>query len=189
VQRVTLRISRIVDALLSFARDAGGDPVTPVAVEQIFADALALCRQRFVEHAIDLSVAPPAASLIVECRPVQLAQVLLNLLGNAHDAAQAAPERWVRLAAEVTDGSLQISVTDSGAGIPAMHRERIFEPFFTTKPSDRGTGLGLSLSRGIVEAHHGTLTLDERSAHTRFVIRMPLVQPPAARTSPARSER
>ncbi|HEX5061975.1 MAG TPA: HAMP domain-containing sensor histidine kinase, partial [Kofleriaceae bacterium] len=64
-----------------------------------------------------------------------------------------------------------------GPGIPVTVRPRIFEPFFTTKSPDRGTGLGLSLSRGLVEAHHGTLELDDSSPRTRFVMRLPLTQP------------
>lgn len=173
IQRVVARISKIVDGLLSFARDAGGDPFVPVAVERVVTDALDLCRKRFADHGIALEVSPIPAELTVECRAVQISQVLLNLLSNAHDAVEGAAGSWVRLEVRRDGDAIEIAVTDSGPGIPEAVRQKLFEPFFTTKPPDRGTGLGLSMSRGIVVAHHGTLTLDETSPHTRFVVRLP----------------
>jgi signal transduction histidine kinase len=179
-KKITGRISKIVDGLSSFARDASDDPIVTVAVEQIVSDTLELCRRRFVAHAIELSVPTVSPSLVVECRPVQISQILLNLLNNAHDAAEAAQQHWVRLEVDVRDDCLELSVVDSGSGVPRELRQRIFEPFFTTffttKGPTRGTGLGLSVSRGLAEAHHGTLVLDEDSAHTRFVLRIPIHQ-------------
>ncbi|HSD90024.1 MAG TPA: HAMP domain-containing sensor histidine kinase [Kofleriaceae bacterium] len=173
IQRAAHRISSIVDSLLAFSRDAGGDPLVDVRVDQLITDALALSHSRFVEHHIELQL-PPVPGFVVRGRASQLQQVLLNLLGNAHDAVEGERDAWVRLDAKRTDGWIELAVTDSGPGIPPRYRDRIFEPFFSTKPPDRGTGLGLSLSRGIVESHHGTLVLDPHSPHTRFVVRLPL---------------
>jgi len=89
---------------------------------------------------------------------VRLEQVLLNLLLNALDALKAMPpdERHIRMAVAPTrDGMVNISVTDSGPGIPLDLIGRIFESFFTTK--SEGMGLGLALSRSIAEAHRGQL--------------------------------
>jgi len=179
IQRIVMRASRIIDALRSFARDASGDPFAPAPVERIIGDALELCGARFTDHGIELAVGSVPAELVVECRSVQLSQVLVNLLGNAYDAVASAAERWVRIDVHAEADRLELAVTDSGPGVPAAARHRLFEPFFTTKGPDRGTGLGLSLSRGLVEAHHGTLELDTESPHTRFVIRLPLTQPRA----------
>jgi signal transduction histidine kinase len=178
IQRAAKRISTIIDSLLAFSRDAGGDPLVDVRLEQLFGETLTLCHSRFAEHHIELQVPPVAPGLVVQGRATQLQQVLLNLLSNAHDAVETEPAPWVRLDARRADGWVEIAVTDSGTGVPPQYRDRIFEPFFTTKALDRGTGLGLSLSRGIVEEHHGTLTLDPRAPHTRFVVRLPL-QPDA----------
>jgi len=90
----------------------------------------------------------------------------------------------VRLEVQVDRGNVEISVTDSGLGIPRAVRERVFEPFFTTKDPGCGTGLGLSVSCGIVEAHHGRLFLDESDPHTRFVMRVPLRQTTPAEQQP-----
>jgi signal transduction histidine kinase len=181
VQRIVMRASRIIEGLRSFSRDAGGDPFVSTPVERIIADTLELCGKRLADNGVTLTVTGASPDLEVECRSLQLSQVLMNLVSNAYDAvATATAERWVRIEARREGESIELTVSDSGPGIAGELRDRIFEPFFTTKPVDRGTGLGLSLSRGIVEAHHGTLELDTASPCTRFVIRVPQVQGAAA---------
>ena len=182
------RIRRIVDALRSFARDAENDPMRPESVAAIVNDTVELCAQRFRQHSIDLVIDPISPALYVECRSAQISQVLLNLLGNAHDAVEAIPERRVRIAAEADAQEVHISVTDNGPGIPPALRTRIMEPFFTTKEIGKGTGLGLSVSKGIAEAHGGRLAHDVDAAETRFVLTLrraqaPVIEPPAAKAS------
>ena len=89
----------------------------------------------------------------------QLQQVLLNLLLNAFDAVapRIPAERRVRVVAHVDAAGVTIGVEDTGVGMEAAAQERAFAPFYTTKP--KGMGLGLSISRTIVEAHGGTLTM------------------------------
>jgi signal transduction histidine kinase len=69
--------------------------------------------------------------------------------------------------------SLEVSVTDSGKGIPKAIRDKLMQPFFTTKGIGKGTGLGLSISRGIVHSHNGVLEVDTSCPNTRFVVRLP----------------
>jgi PAS domain S-box-containing protein len=95
---------------------------------------------------------------------VQLQQVALNLIINAMEAvsqSQSAPRLVTVKTAGDGDGSVSLCVSDTGPGIDRLAAERLFEPFFTTKP--QGMGLGLSISRTIVEAHGGSLSLDSRS--------------------------
>jgi len=93
----------------------------------------------------------------------QLHQVLLNLIINAQQSLQEQPEpRRIRIETwhDRADDAVRVRVADNGPGIPAHLRARVFEPYFTTKPTGVGTGVGLAVSLGIVEAHGGTLTVD-----------------------------
>jgi two-component system sensor kinase FixL len=97
----------------------------------------------------------------IEADPIQLQQVLLNLLINAFDAMRdtPVPHRKVVIATDRNaDGAIRTSVRDYGVGIPEEARERVFEHFFTTKP--KGLGMGLAIARSIVESHAGTIAAD-----------------------------
>jgi C4-dicarboxylate-specific signal transduction histidine kinase len=179
VERIVDRIRRIVDALRSFARDAEKDPMRPERVAGIVADTIELCTERFRQHSIELAIEPIADDIYVDCRGSQIAQVLLNLLGNAHDAVETATRRRVAIAVEADEREVRIAVSDSGPGIPPALRARIMEPFFTTKEIGKGTGLGLSVSKGIAEAHGGRLTYDPEAAETRFVLALRRAPAPA----------
>jgi signal transduction histidine kinase len=164
------RIRRIIDALRSVARQGETDPVRPEPVLTIVSDTVELSAQRYRMSGIDLMVDPISPALLVDCRAAQVSQILMNLLSNAHDAVDRTPNPWVKIGVEEQDDDVRIVVTDSGRGIPPEIASRIMEPFFTTKAIGRGTGLGLSVSKGIAEAQGGRLELDTRSARTRFVL-------------------
>ena len=173
MEATTNRIAKIVHGLRAFSRDGSQDPSVPERVDRIIQSALELCQEKFKENRIDFSVDAPDPSLMVLCRPVEISQVLLNLLNNARDAVAGAQRHVVKIAVRSNENQIEISVTDSGGGIPAELREKIFQPFFTTKEIGKGTGLGLSISKGIIEAHHGSLTLDSSRQETSFVITLP----------------
>jgi signal transduction histidine kinase len=170
IQSTVHRIRRIVDSLRSFARDGETDPMRRESVRQIVADTVDLCAQRFAQHAIALHVTTIPEDLQVDCRAVQISQILLNLLSNAHDAVEHAAARRVEIAVEADATEIRIAVLDSGPGVAANLHHRIMEPFFTTKEIGKGTGLGLSVSKGIAEAHGGRLAYDTTSPRTRFVL-------------------
>jgi len=131
---------------------------------------------------VRLDLAPDLPVLWAD--PHQLQQVVVNLITNAHQAMRERQEpRWLTLTTRQDLGveRVRLEVADTGPGIPAELRTRIFEPFFTTKAPGHGTGLGLALCRGIVEAHGGTIQMESRPGHgTVFRIELPLVTPPAA---------
>jgi len=163
-------IARSVEALRAFARDGRYSPLLPESVCAIIRESGDLCAQRFVQHDIELRVTDVPEGLQVDCRRVQISQILLNLLANAHDAVEAGAARWVQIDAGAHEGEVQIAVTDSGPGVPVEIRNRIMEPFFTTKGIGKGTGLGLSVSKGLAEGHGGTLEYDTGAPVTRFVL-------------------
>lgn len=177
IGRNAKRIARIIDGLQSLAREGSQNPFTVGRVRNIVADTLELCRARFLPGRIGLMVDEIPEDLAIECRVTQIAQVLLNLLANALDAVRDLPEPWVRIGVQEIEDQIEIRVTDSGNGLPETIREAIFEQFFTTKNAGQGLGLGLSISRGIIEAHKGVLTVDASCPNTSFIVRLPRRQP------------
>lgn len=173
ITQMTGRIAAIVRGLKTFAREASQDPYAPAVLASIIADTLELCRQRFVHHGVSLKVEAVSPQIMLECRAVQVSQVLLNLLSNAFDAVQTLDERWVQVQFQISEDQIQISVIDSGKGISPQIAAKMLHPFFTTKPVGHGTGLGLSISRGIVESHSGKLYYDSSHPNTRFVVELP----------------
>jgi two-component system NtrC family sensor kinase len=112
----------------------------------------------------------------VECLPGQINQVFMNLLANAADAiAELHGNIWITTRAR--DGDVTITIRDDGAGMPPETCARVFEPFFTTKSVGQGTGLGLSVSYGIVTRHHGTLHAESTpGGGSTFTITLPVRQ-------------
>jgi two-component system NtrC family sensor kinase len=174
------RCARIVHNFLSLARQQPPER-RPVLLNQVLQEALDLIsyplRVDDVEIRLDLAADLPP----IWADAHQLHQVVVNLLTNAQHALreQGGPRRVTVTTAARPARGVRLLIADNGPGIPEAIRERVFEPFFTTKPQGQGTGLGLSLCRGIVEAHGGTLGLDARppGAGAAFVIDLPLGAP------------
>jgi signal transduction histidine kinase len=106
----------------------------------------------------------------------QIEQVLINLIQNAVQAMPAGGQ--LAIAVRSSAPWIEIEVRDSGVGIPAKNLGRIFDPFFTTKPPGEGTGLGLSVSYGIIAQHQGAIDVrSEVGRGSAFTVRLPLVGP------------
>jgi C4-dicarboxylate-specific signal transduction histidine kinase len=174
----TKRMAAIVAGLRTYSRDDAQEPLRPVGLARIVEDSLALCRGRFLGAGIELRVGPIPAELTIMARPVQVTQVLLNLLNNAFDAASDSEERWVALEVDALPEIHAIRVSDSGPGVPEALRTKIFVPFFTTKAVGKGTGLGLSLCASIMNAHGGDVLLAPQTSPTTFVVRFPVAAAP-----------
>jgi PAS domain S-box-containing protein len=176
------RIASIIRGLRAFSREGGKDPMVCTPIKDIVRDTLELCHARFTHHDIPLRLSEiPDATL--ECRAVQISQVLMNLLSNAHDAVETLSDRWIDVSVTESEQCVCITVTDSGTGIPQAIREQMLQPFFTTKEVGKGTGLGLSICKGIIDDHHGRLEYDTDSRHTRFVVELPKRQAEAKKWS------
>ncbi|MNN20006.1 Sporulation kinase A [compost metagenome] len=130
---------------------------------------------------IDLRISETGFDVQVRGYVDQLEQVLINLMVNARDAllgkreTQPGFKPWISLYAERDVHSVRLWVEDNGGGIDRRLLERIFEPFFTTKAVGVGTGLGLSVSYGIVENMGGKLSVRNSTEGARFCIELPIV--------------
>jgi len=175
ISSTTERIAKIVQGLRAFSRNADNDAVVPVDLTELMDNVMALCLERFRANGIRLDVNLDPG-LTLECRSIQIEQVLINLLNNAFDVVSSLNEKWVRLDVSATDNMIRISVTDSGKGIPDNIVDKLMQPFFTTKDIGKGTGLGLSISKGLVEQHHGRFYFDASHPNTRFIVELPMKQ-------------
>ncbi len=185
----TKRIAEIV-ASLELLANRRERTVAPIDVRLPLQAALDLCASALAACVHVEKVLPDLP--LVQGDESALCQVFANLLLNAAQAplADGAATHAVTVTADVVGDQIRVSVVDDGAGIPAGVRERIFDPFFTTKEKGRGTGLGLFISRGIVQAHGGRLELaSEVGRGTTVEVFLPIVgsaQRSAPSTAPSR---
>jgi len=115
----------------------------------------------------------------VECLPSQINQVIMNIVVNGAQAIEGRRGR-ITIRTGASGGNVWIEIADNGCGIPQAIQSRIFDPFFTTKPIGTGTGLGLSLSYGIIQKHRGRIDMQsEEGVGTTFRIELPVRQPDA----------
>jgi len=177
------RISTIVQNLLSFAHRKN-DAKKPEEAKDIINSALKLTAQLFKKSNIQVIVTIPDGLPMAVCRIQEIHQVLLNLFNNARFALnEKYPEmnedKVLLIEAKVVTEKiskpmLRIQVEDHGTGIKQDVIEKIFDPFFTTKPRSEGTGLGLSVSYGIIRDHDGRFLVEsEEGKFTRFLIDLP----------------
>ncbi len=170
IERQTFRAAKIINSLLNLARPSGTD-AGPVDLTGIIGDVLSLLEHQFklshVQVRKDLS-----GPLVVRGVDYKLQQVFLNLFLNARDAMPKGG--WLTVRTGVQDDDAFVEVADTGVGIPTEHLARIYDPFFTTKAEGRGTGLGLSVTYGIVQEHGGTLVCESKPGQgTRFRLALP----------------
>lgn len=174
ISETSARIAEIIRALGKMARSAESSPLQETCLKTLINDTLIICNHRFYLKSIKLEIVIPENLPKVNCRAVEISQVLLNLLNNAFDASSEIAEPLVQIEVINSKNKINLIVRDNGPGIPADVRDKIFETFFTTKPVGKGTGLGLSISKKIIESHNGKMFLEESSEKTSFVVELPV---------------
>lgn len=172
IENTAFRISRIIKGLKDFSRNADNSPMQSFGLKTIIHETLDLCRERFNHHGVKLTIGDiPDVQLMG--RSFQISQVMLNVLNNAFDAVLDSNEKWIQMVIRVENEVVLIRIQDSGPGIIPEIRAKIMMPFFTTKEVGKGTGIGLSISKGIIEDHHGKFYLDHTDIRTSFIIELP----------------
>ncbi|MDJ0840385.1 MAG: AAA family ATPase [Acidobacteriota bacterium] len=156
IKEGTSRISRIVQDLRAITRK---DPkeYQLADITEILDATVNLVRSKYADHVTFATSMP--AGLFMECHPAELGQVFMNLIVNACQAitCSAGKRGTVDIQAHEEDEDIVVCIRDDGMGMSEEVRERIFEPFFTTKPVGMGTGLGMSITFGIIKKHAGSI--------------------------------
>lgn len=173
ISALTERMAKISEQLKSFARKSSSEERADAQLQPIVVYAKELMQAQFKSHGVKFEVSTPQQPVWVSINPIQLEQVLINLLTNAMQALADQPQRQVHLTLTLDNQRAYIHVDDNGPGISADKRAKLFEPFFTTKQN--GLGLGLSISQQIVQSMDGELDVTTAPlGGARFTIRLPL---------------
>jgi len=169
----SMRATAICQALLDIAKN-NHQSVRKVNLADLVNETLTTMGRDLKKDGITLINKVPA-SLTMTLHPVKLKQVLLNLILNARSAVlEKGGVKTISISAVRNNDTVRIRLADTGVGIKPENMKRIFEPFFTTK-QDNGTGLGLTISKQIVESMHGRLTVRSQPGKgTVFTITLPL---------------
>jgi len=176
ITRQTFRASEIVNNLLNFSRTTGSE-IGDVDVNKVIADTLALLEHQFKVAKVEVENALTPKLPAIQGNAGRLQQVFLNLFLNAKDAMPGGGKLRV---ATLNGESVSVCITDTGSGIAPEHIQRIYDPFFTTKTSPRegqarGTGLGLSVTYGIIQEHAGKIRVESHPGDgTTFTLDFPL---------------
>jgi signal transduction histidine kinase len=173
MDQTVARISRIVNGMRRFARESSMDEKVKYSLDQIIEETLDICQERMNNNGTAINVEYLKDDSSILCRPVEISQVILNLINNAYQATSSYPHPWIRIQVEDLGDILRVKIIDCGEKIPSSVKQKLFQPFFTTKDIGVGTGLGLSISRGIIEEHKGKLYFQDDAPNTTFVIEIP----------------
>ena len=175
ILRAVERISKIIRGMRKLGRGSEVGQFEQISVLSLIEEVYGLSQARLRERGVEFAISCEE-DFLLSCQPVQLSQVILNLLNNSIDAVEDREKRQIKVSIKRTGKHCEIRFLDTGAGVPEIIRSKIFEPFFTTKAIGRGTGLGLSISRSIIQIHHGEFYLDLKSDQTCFVLSLPIEQ-------------
>jgi PAS domain S-box-containing protein len=176
IESTTLRISKIVKSMKSLSRENHTNEFARTSLRGIVDDIVNVSSDNMLQNEIQIEISIDP-SITLDCNSGLLSQVFINLMNNSVDAIKNQDsKRWIKLEAVAIDGVIKISFSDSGHGIPAVIKDKIMLPFFTTKDAGKGTGIGLSLCRTIIENHQGRFFVDESASNTCFRIDIPIEQ-------------
>ncbi len=172
IEKSAGRLAKIVQGLKKFSRSSEKAAFQKVSLNRIIMEALTLTDSKSKRHHTSVKF-ESAIEVPILCDEVEIEQVLVNLINNGIDAVADLSERWISITLESSDDSAILRVRDAGKGMDEETKKKLFQPFFTTKPVGKGTGIGLSIVKGILDDHHATIELLEDSDHTCFEICFP----------------
>jgi signal transduction histidine kinase len=175
IEQDAFRANKILQNLLEFSRPPEME-IEALGMNDVVKGALALCVHQLQMQGVRVDTSFAEGALDIRGNSNQLRQVLLNLMLNAGQAMEQSPKKLITVTTRAADaGFAEILVADTGPGLAEDVKDKLFKPFFTTKRRGQGTGLGLSVSRTIIEAHRGQIRAEGAPGQgATFIIRLPL---------------
>lgn len=177
-RRISNKIERavtIIDSLRSFGKGPINSVKEDHSINAVIENALQLTRPYigFINITSELANDVPD----VKINPVQIEQVLSNLLINAKDAIEEFGQGEIKVLSSYLENRVEVTVVNTGPTIDKKHLPRLFDPFFTTKAEDKGTGLGLAICKKIVDAHDALIQVESEHGETSFKLSFPAANP------------
>ncbi len=166
------RITKVVQGLVTFSRDGDDDYFQDIYMSEIIERFENLCLEKFKKNSIQFSISP-FEDFAIKVKPVQITQVFANLLFNSYDAVQESDEKWIKVDILIGSDKIIFKIIDSGKKMSQEVSKNMMEPFFTTKKPGKGSGLGLSVSKSILNGHGGDIRYDHSAPYTTFIIELP----------------
>ncbi len=176
------RAAKITTGMLAYSRNTS-DRYDPAELGRLVDDVLVLVQKDLQMHRIGLD-RDPSGPVWAQVNSSQIQQILINLIVNARQATPEGGRIRISIRDNPEEGWAEVSVADTGSGIPHDRLQKIFDPFYTTRKADArgqgGTGLGLALCRKIIEAHGGRIRVEsEPGRGTTFTLKLPRCESPA----------
>ena len=172
ISKASERIVRIIENFRKLSRREAGSDHTECELEKVINEAIYFSNSRLMKAKVKIEVNLHCKPIFV-CNEIEIEQVLINLISNSCDAIAGLSDRWIRIEVlDHKDGFL-VQVIDSGSGLSLETVNSLFESFHTTKSSEHGTGLGLSLSKSIIERHNGKISVNQTLPNTCFELWFP----------------
>jgi two-component system, NtrC family, sensor histidine kinase HydH len=172
IERASHRLEEMAKRMLDFSRKRTRR-TEPCEIAELISDGLRFVQPYLRSQYIDVQVQLDPLLPMIDLDRWQMVQAVVNLLQNAADSMADADKRVLSITTRVEGGAIRLAISDTGTGIASANVQRIFEPFFTTK-GDRGTGLGLFITKQVIEEHRGSISVETSSRGTTFVISLPL---------------
>ncbi len=170
------RIAKIIKSLKDFSKDSFIDKLEEVDLAEMLEESLVLYSEKLKEAKVDLKIQISDAPLVCLLQRNQIMQVLIHLFSNAFDDCISVNKPVITISLYRDQEFACLSFSDNGPGVLPEIAEKIMEPFFSTKELGTGTGMGLSVSLGIISAHQGQFTHNPTVSRSCFVIKLPIHQ-------------
>jgi len=167
------RIVAIIKGIKNISRKGENDPKEKVCLKNTIDEVLSICSNKLNASGVEIITKDISRDHFIFARTSQIAQILLNLISNAHDTVKDQDTPWIKITAEEHASELVINIIDSGNGIPIKLHEKIQKEFYTTKPEGVGTGLGLNIIKETVKELNGRIEIGTIKGHTCFSIHLP----------------